>query len=525
MRFSKHYYNEMAFGSTDRLRPGEELPSGSFSSVNDKVSRFEIDDGTMQVMFNTKFKNGKFKGKLGDVLVHPTLFRYYPELEDVDCDFTIQTGLRSYGGTHDSKEKLITIVSRDEDSFQDMLVHEIQHAIQYASKMHKGHSLHAATSVLLMPYEKELIALNKQYMKLQKTLANGIFVDGLGKEKNIWTGAMATKINPEFKKILDDKMVAAKFTLFDDIPDVYFDNPEDVPLEDRAKKYNVKYARDVIYTKEYGDIRSKATTEFEASNKLKEKTILQKMTDLLTKHFPADANDLKTYIGDKRFPTILPYYRAHGEAEAREVASRFTTRKKGMSLGDPDIHRGIKDTWSGLFGDVLKKTNEKVLQKNNIIIDGLQIKTTTKKFKDFVLGDIIYYKNNLYKKTEWSWISVVPQLLLNGTIQFGRGGKRPISFGGGWDEDEMVCATPVEYENMTQIKAAGKRYNVTPVVDLNDIKPNTTYLRPKSFSWDNKFDFESSPDIISFGSDREIELYIKNNPGADVLFKIIEKKK
>lgn len=62
---------------------------GKFSSLADKMQRFEIDDSGAKINPNLNLKWDEFKiatTKLGDYLEHPELYKQYPELKDITLE-------------------------------------------------------------------------------------------------------------------------------------------------------------------------------------------------------------------------------------------------------------------------------------------------------------------------------------------------------------------------------------------------------------------------------------------------------
>ena len=93
--------------------------------------RFEIDDSAMSLKPGygpTQLKVGR-PYLLGQILEHPELFKQYPDLRQI----TVVVGDSAGGGHWDAPNNMI-VVSKNEsktvDTYIDILVHEIQHAVQ-----------------------------------------------------------------------------------------------------------------------------------------------------------------------------------------------------------------------------------------------------------------------------------------------------------------------------------------------------------------------------------------------------------
>lgn len=105
--------------------------TGWFRGVDNKW-RFEVDDLPM------RFKQGHEpldleegrEYRLGDVIDHPELFKQYPALEDIKVQVLDTEGA---GGYWDWRSNLIAIskdTPKNDNYYLDILIHEIQHAIQ-----------------------------------------------------------------------------------------------------------------------------------------------------------------------------------------------------------------------------------------------------------------------------------------------------------------------------------------------------------------------------------------------------------
>lgn len=149
----------MAFGNLDRLKG--EIPDGSFTSLIDDKSRFEIDDSNLKFNFDnwTKKPNGySFNGKLGDAITHTELFKHYPELKDLKCDLDMDPA-NKFGGFNTS---YIKVTAQDEFQLKQALVHEIQHAIQGIEGFSLGFSFKDVTEEMMNDTDRKIYRLNRK---------------------------------------------------------------------------------------------------------------------------------------------------------------------------------------------------------------------------------------------------------------------------------------------------------------------------------------------------------------------------
>ena len=94
----------------------------------DGAWRFEISDDAVEMADSTKWAK---KEKLGHIIDHPELFESYPELKNTVVN-VVKNPLVKTSGAYDVDNKSITITlgsSSDED-IKQVLLHEVQHAIQ-----------------------------------------------------------------------------------------------------------------------------------------------------------------------------------------------------------------------------------------------------------------------------------------------------------------------------------------------------------------------------------------------------------
>lgn len=72
--------------------------------------------------------NYEHEYNLKDVLEHPTLYGFYPELENMGVKIKIDSKMR--GGHYDPNDGTIEITARNMDEAHSILLHEVQHSIQ-----------------------------------------------------------------------------------------------------------------------------------------------------------------------------------------------------------------------------------------------------------------------------------------------------------------------------------------------------------------------------------------------------------
>ena len=129
--------------------------TGWFKGPDDKW-RFEISDKDAD--FNNGYnpdewkKNGVvFNGltfKLGKILKHDRLFEAYPQLKDVVVEYTRRLSDGALGNFTPSENKIYIDSTMSADKIKDVLLHEIQHAIQVTEGFAMGGSEESAVEAL-----------------------------------------------------------------------------------------------------------------------------------------------------------------------------------------------------------------------------------------------------------------------------------------------------------------------------------------------------------------------------------------
>jgi hypothetical protein len=106
----------------------------------DNLWRFEIDDRDMAFKPDGMQKTGNAQPvRLADLIEHPTLFKMYPMLEDI----TVVFEKLSSGGYWDRTQNRIVVglsTSRSLDQYLGIILHEVQHAVQYWEAFNNGAS-------------------------------------------------------------------------------------------------------------------------------------------------------------------------------------------------------------------------------------------------------------------------------------------------------------------------------------------------------------------------------------------------
>ena len=148
---------EVALDALTRLAMGEDpatiwKQSGWAVDPIQKYPYTEISDRGMRIKpaYERDLFNGqRVKGKLGDIVDHPELFKAYPGLADVNVD--LSTG--PFGGFYSQDHNLIkgqapTVVREPtNDNLHSLLAHEIQHIIQRTEGWPRGSNMKAGEVV------------------------------------------------------------------------------------------------------------------------------------------------------------------------------------------------------------------------------------------------------------------------------------------------------------------------------------------------------------------------------------------
>jgi ribosomal protein S18 acetylase RimI-like enzyme len=123
---------------------------GKFSDLADRQERFEIDDNKAELQ-NIKLDSEGVANRtilLSEVLSHAELFKAYPEFKSMLTNISIDPSLEESNGRFDEgtpdtkryfgREPEITVNARNLEEAKDVLLHEIQHALQVRENFAKG---------------------------------------------------------------------------------------------------------------------------------------------------------------------------------------------------------------------------------------------------------------------------------------------------------------------------------------------------------------------------------------------------
>jgi len=125
----------------DRIR----RETGWFRGLDGKW-RFEIPDGAFKLRARGQgwekadAKTSYFVGKLSDVVTHYALFQAYPELKNYKVDITIYPTMarEATNGGFNHVTKGMKVVANDAARAEEILLHEVQHAIQHIEGFARG---------------------------------------------------------------------------------------------------------------------------------------------------------------------------------------------------------------------------------------------------------------------------------------------------------------------------------------------------------------------------------------------------
>lgn len=136
----------MQFANEGYEREAIRQKTGWFQGEDDKW-RFEISDHQARIKADKMRFVGRntygFGGRLGDILDHPELFAAYPELANSLVDITIdpsqpQSGLSYAPSAENTTLGDIDVQAGTVEQAKEVLLHEIQHAIQYREQFSHG---------------------------------------------------------------------------------------------------------------------------------------------------------------------------------------------------------------------------------------------------------------------------------------------------------------------------------------------------------------------------------------------------
>ena len=141
-------YN-VAMQMTDRGEDAEKIrvATGWWKGKDDKW-RYEISDRTSKVSGRVEKMSGEFvqdDGPLKNFLIHPDLFRSYPDLRDAYVLVSKGDKVTKGGALHmdDGEVDMIEVSGRDDEEVRMVMLHEVQHYIQRQEGFARGGSVAA----------------------------------------------------------------------------------------------------------------------------------------------------------------------------------------------------------------------------------------------------------------------------------------------------------------------------------------------------------------------------------------------
>lgn len=131
-----------------------ENAKGKFSALHDKKTRFEIDDSAARYIGKTNdadvslgrvfdyVKNNKMQGPsnvvLSDIFEHPSLYKNYPELSDIEIREIPSSSVMKNGAYSSSDNVIYLNRGLSGEQVKKTIIHELQHAIQEKEGFARG---------------------------------------------------------------------------------------------------------------------------------------------------------------------------------------------------------------------------------------------------------------------------------------------------------------------------------------------------------------------------------------------------
>ena len=150
-------------------------PSGWWKGADGKY-RYEISDEGMKLV-DKEWKFGE-KGKLGDFIEHPELFKAYPEFKDMAFEVGQKTD--EYIASFNPNTKTLKInpaaIKSGDEGILDVIIHEIQHAVQNKEGFASGSNptfaaeealTKLAEKIYSMPHSKAKLEAQDLYFQLR----------------------------------------------------------------------------------------------------------------------------------------------------------------------------------------------------------------------------------------------------------------------------------------------------------------------------------------------------------------------
>jgi len=171
---SLHLSGHSDFTIREILREASEASGlGGWTRGKEGAGQFEISDANINFKVPFDKLPDKFQGKLGQIISHPELEKFYPELADMPI--TIEKGnpkLKGYRptGGYDPEatgRKGMTIRAQNSEQFLDVLTHEVDHALADIELHAAGANPKSIKNVLLHTY-------NARRMEVEDLVSQGL---------------------------------------------------------------------------------------------------------------------------------------------------------------------------------------------------------------------------------------------------------------------------------------------------------------------------------------------------------------
>jgi len=273
---------------------------GFFSFLYDKQVRFEIDDRDARLY--VKVGEGKHSDNLSKLFTHKKLYENYPEIKDVKLVLEIDPATLKSGGylvksnyseitkSYTNSEIHVTAKTRAEAT--EMILHEIQHWIQYKEGFARGGNPAEFTKK-----RKDTIdALVKRKIPLNKALKEINDSKEWSEMKDIiWKEVFESDKAKRLEKLYDIRAERA-LTL-----------PEALEVAQIQKDFE-KFEHDIENSPKYREMTSKWNTLSQLLNEIN--------SDI------ASLNERELWDRDYSKTDFEQYQKMAGEVEARDVESR-----------------------------------------------------------------------------------------------------------------------------------------------------------------------------------------------------------
>jgi hypothetical protein len=298
--------------------------------------RFEIDDSKASIItgnLNTNKSNGRITGSvpLGSLLVHPDLYKHYPDLQDLNVKISInKNSIRNESGLHyqyPNKNGIsIHVDAHSIESAKSILLHEIQHAIQNR-ELEESPTYNSPETANLHPKYKEIVKEVRAATKGDKS-----------KDWNMW---IRYSIYQHMQKEIESRLVQNRLDLskgerktlpplaglsefYEDIPKVVMDI---VTKHLGTEIFNAKAYADYLRSPEY-------SARQDAINSRKER-IRSALEDLKANAEPARE---KARIAAEQEKARIEKAKADEEA-AKQRAADARRRAEAIKAADIEVVR------------------------------------------------------------------------------------------------------------------------------------------------------------------------------------------